>query len=194
MDGRVVVELGVKCRDELLALSGGHDVSADGGQHFRIAVHLIYMWRANEGHRHVFPSKTFLRKEAAKLSAVGIAAHVDVHRGETVARFAVFRLGEKDEAGASAKDGQSVLDGLADGLHQLQVVEKLGLRRRFAARNNQGVFRLLPIGGLAHLKRLYVKALKHLLVFQESSLQSQYCYFHCAGNLRLVPFTFRVQP
>lgn len=59
--------------------------------------------------------------KTAKLASVGIAPHTDSHSGKMQGR-------QQDKTGTSAEDGQSVCDGMTDGLEELKVMKQFGLR------------------------------------------------------------------
>ena len=109
--------------------------------------------------------------EATQLSSIGVAARADIHRGEAWELLAIHLLGQQDQSGTGAEDGQSASNGFADGLEQLQVVEQLQHRRRLATRDDQAVLGLVPVGELAHLKTFSAQLLEHSLVLDECSLQ-----------------------
>ena len=62
-------------------------------------------------------------------------------------------------------------DELFEAAKQLQVMEQLQHRRRFATRDDQAVLGLVPVGELAHLKTFSAQLLEHSLVLDECSLQ-----------------------
>lgn len=84
MHPRVVVQFGMEGCDQLIALPCCHDVPIHFGKHLARARYIIYIGGADEGHRDVCTDLLhWLRgEETAKLAAVGIAAHIDVHRAE----------------------------------------------------------------------------------------------------------------
>ncbi len=58
--------------------------------------------------------------EAAELTTVGVALHIDGHRVEVHRR-------QEDQACASAEDWQTCEDVFADRLEQTELAEELGL-------------------------------------------------------------------
>jgi hypothetical protein len=101
--------------------------------------------------------------ETAQLTTVGITTHLDVHRAQTT-------FGEQDHAGTGAEDGQAVENGLADRGEEPEFVEEAHLDGTLSARENEAVFRLLPVFQLAQLESLDSKALEHLFMFDKGPL------------------------
>lgn len=168
----VGVELGMEGGDELVALAGSCYMTVDDGQRLGICRHAVDVGGADEGHGDGADTCHLrLCVETAELAAIGVAAHVGVHGGQSLARLSVLAAGQEDEAGAGAEDGQTATDGLADGQHQVKVAQELRLCGALAAGNDEGVLGLLPVAQLPHLKRLYAKAREHLRVFGKRALQ-----------------------
>ena len=85
--------------------------------------------------------------ETAQLTTVGITTHLDVHRAQTT-------FGEQDHAGTGAEDGHTVENGLADWGEESEFVEEAHLDGALTTRENEAVFRLLPVFQLAQLESL----------------------------------------
>ena len=173
MDTSVLVELGMEGRNELIALTGGHDMSIDLSKDLDTGrENPIDIRGTDEGHGNVFADALdwCLRVKAAQLASVGIALHVDVHRAQVQGR-------QEYQAGAGAEDGQAVDDCLADGLEESQFAKQFALCGRFATRDDQSAPSLrgtrvesLPIIELTNLDSLYTQAVEHLLVLDKCSL------------------------
>ena len=166
MEAGIVVELGVESGGELIALAGGNDMSIDsceglavvGGDRLDIGC-------TDESHGHIGADVCDRANgvETAQLTTVGITTHLDVHRAQTT-------FGEQDHAGTGAEYGQAVEDGLADWGEESEFVEEAHLDGTLSARENEAVFRLLPVFQLAQLESLDSKALEHLFMFDKGPL------------------------
>ena len=148
-------------------------MAIDGGQDAHVVLHAFYIGRTDERGRETGAHLRHVEGgvEATQLSSIGVAARADIHRGEAWELLAIHLLGQQDQSGTGTEDGQSAGNGFADGLEQLQVMEQLQHRRRFATRDNQTVLGLVPVGELAHLKTFSAQLLEHSLVLDECSLQ-----------------------
>lgn len=168
----VIVQLRMKGRNELVALSCGNDVSVDDGQRLGITVYLFDIWRADESHRNLtYALELSLCSEASELSPIGIAAHVDIHCRYPVEILAFHALCKQYETGTRTEDRQSVLNSFPYRTKQLKVLEQLQLRCRLSAGNYQSVFGLVPVRELPHLEAFRAKPLKHSLVLDERPLK-----------------------
>ena len=129
--------------------------------------------RTDEGHGQMFADarNVTCRIETSQLSSVGIAAHVNVHRAESLTGLSIFLFGQQDESGASAKYGQTLENGLTDRVEESQTTQQADLGGRFATRNDERILRLLPVAQLAHLESFHTQFLQHLFVLNECPLQ-----------------------
>ena len=81
----VVVELRMESGGQLITLTGGHDMTIDGGQDFYlVAQHALDIGSTDKGHGNIganaFDGAHGM--ETAQLAPVGTAAHFDVHRAQ----------------------------------------------------------------------------------------------------------------
>lgn len=166
MEAGIVVELGVESGGELIALAGGNDMSIDSCEGLAVVGgDCLDIGCTDEGHGHIGADVCDRANsvETAQLTTVGITTHLDVHRAQTT-------FGEQDHAGTGAEDGHTVEDGLADRDEESEFVEEAHLDGTLSARENEAVFRLLPVFQLAQLESLDSKALEHLFMFDKGPL------------------------
>ena len=166
MEAGIVVEFGVESGGELIALAGGNDMSIDSSEGLAVVVgDRLDIGCTDEGHGHIGADVCDRANsvETAQLTTVGITTHLDVHRAQTT-------FGEQDHAGTGAEYGHTVEDGLADRDEESEFVEEAHLDGTLSARENEAVFRLLPVFQLAQLESLDSKALEHLFMFDKGPL------------------------
>ena len=166
MEAGIVVEFGVESGGELIALAGGNDVAINGGKCLAIVGgDRLDVRGTDEGHGYLLTNASdgACGVKTAQLTTVGITTHLDVHRAQTT-------FGEQDHAGTGAEDGHAVEDGLADRDEESEFVEEAHLDGTLSARDNEAVFRLLPVFQLAQLESLDSKALEHLFMFDKGPL------------------------
>ena len=166
MEAGIVVELGMESGSELVALACGNDVAINGGKCLAIVGgDRLDIGCTDESHGHIGADVCDRANsvETAQLTTVGITTHLDVHRAQTT-------FGEQDHAGTGAEDGHTVEDGLADRDEESEFVEEAHLDGTLSARENEAVFRLLPVFQLAQLESLDSKALEHLFMFDKGPL------------------------
>ena len=174
MEAGIVVEFGVESGGELIALAGGNDMSIDSSEGLAVVGgDCLDIGCTDEGHGHIGADVCDRANsvETAQLTTVGITTHLDVHRAQTT-------FGEQDHTGTGAEDGHTVEDGLADRDEESEFVEEAHLDGTLSARENEAVFRLLPVFQLAQLESLDSQALEHLLMFDKGPLQGEYCDSH----------------
>lgn len=84
MDAGISIEFRMEGGDELTALLGGNDMAIHLSQDLGLAIHLINIRSTDEGHRDMLTDSRdiLLCIETAKLAAIGIAPHVNVHCAE----------------------------------------------------------------------------------------------------------------
>ncbi len=98
MHAYVIIQFGMKSCHELIALTCCHNPAVDSGKGACIAIHLINVWRTDEGHRNVLPNFVYvgMSEETAQLSSVGIAANINIHSGYALTVFTLHTLCQKD--------------------------------------------------------------------------------------------------
>ena len=166
MEAGIVVELGMESGSELVALACGNDVVINGGKCLAVVGgDRLDIGCTDESHGHIGADVCDRANgvETAQLTTVGITTHLDVHRAQTT-------FGEQDHAGTGAEDGHTVENGLADWGEESEFVEEAHLDGTLSARENEAVFRLLPVFQLAQLESLDSKALEHLFMFDKGPL------------------------
>ena len=166
MEAGIVVELGVESGGELIALAGGNDMSIDSSEGLAVVGgDRLDIGCTDEGHGYLLTNASdgACGVKTAQLPTVGITTHLDVHRAQTT-------FGEQDHAGTGAEYGHTVENGLADWGEESEFVEEAHLDGTLSARENEAVFRLLPVFQLAQLESLDSKALEHLFMFDKGPL------------------------
>lgn len=122
----VVVQLRMKGRNELIALPGGDDMSADNGQSLSTAIHILYIGCTYERHGDLPHSIELSRCcKTSELSAVSVASDIDIHCRYSVEVLTFHLLCQQYQSGTRAEDRQSVLNGLAYRPKKFQVLEQL---------------------------------------------------------------------
>ena len=163
----------MKGRHQLSSLACSHHAPIYLCQHLHPIAHLIYIGGSDKGHGHavVNAPEWCLGAETAQLPSIGITAGINIHRAQMLAV-------EQYQSGARTESGQPFLNGLTHGVKELQVVEQPHHRGTLTTRDNQPVFRLLPVALLPHLETLHAQPRQHLPVFNEGPLKGQYRYSH----------------
>lgn len=167
-------QFGMESRSELVALPDSNDVAIHCGKDFdRGGKCAVNIRCTDESHGEILGNTRNLADcmEAAQLASVCIAANIDVHRAKSLSGLAILQLCQLDESCTSAKDGQPLQNGLADGAEKPQGIEQMGLSGRFAAGDDERILRLLPVLQLANLESLHAQRLQYLLVLYERPLQ-----------------------
>ena len=174
MEAGIVVELGMESGSELVALACGNDVAINGGKCLAVVGgDRLDIGCTDESHGYLLTNASdgACGVKTAQLTTVGITTYLDVHRVQTT-------FGEQDHTGTGAEDGHTVEDSLTDGGEETEFVEEAHLDGTLSARENEAVFRLLPVFQLAQLESLDSKALEHLFMFDKGPLQGEYCDSH----------------
>ena len=138
-----------------------------------VVLHAFYIGRTDERGRETGAHLRHVEGgvEATQLSSIGVAARADIHRGEAWVLLAIHLLGQQDQSGTGAEDGQSAGNGFADGLEQLGSWSNFSIVVDSPPGMTQAVLGLVPVGELAHLKTFSAQLLEHSLVLDECSLQ-----------------------
>ena len=173
MDGRVLIQLRVESRDQLVPLAGGDDVAVHFCQHLGLGADGGDVGGADEGHgdlAHAFHLGHGV--EAAQLPPVGVALGGQVHGGEA-GDAALHLVGQQDQARAGAVDGQTSPDLLLQRLEQVQVAQELAHHGALAAGQDEAVQGLFQIALLADLKPRGPQPIEHGLMLGKGPLQGQ---------------------
>ena len=110
MDGQITAQFRMKGRDQLIFLTGGHDLSVHRRQHLGIRRNRGDVRRPDKGHgdrADTFAYRLYVK--AAQLPPVGIAFDCNIHRAETAASAFHF-LGKKNQTRTGSEHRKPLLN------------------------------------------------------------------------------------
>ena len=139
MNSRVISQFGVEGCDELVALSGGDNMTIMDGQDFHVFTHLFYIWGADKGHGNTtYAFYVAFTTEAAELSTVGVAMDGDVHRTKML-------LVEHDKSGTGAEDGKTLQDGVTQRIEESFITNDAHHGGALTTGDDEPVLWLIPV-------------------------------------------------
>lgn len=135
MQARVAADFRVEREGQLILVAHGGDMAIRLGEDFDAGADLLDIGSADEvlTHRADVADIRF-GDEAAKLAAVGVAAHGDWQRFKAGALIIAQVLGQQDEAGTCREHGHALLDPRLDGREHAALHQELALDCALAAR------------------------------------------------------------
>lgn len=157
--------------DQLIALACSDDVPIHDREDFYLLSYLFYIGSTNEGHWHItYTLERANGMETAQLSAIGVAAHLDVHRTEM---FAI----QQDQSGTGAEYRHSFDYGLPYRFEQRLIADDAHHGCTLATRDDEFALTrrdigqiLLPILQIPDQDTFYIYLLEPLLMFSKGSL------------------------
>ena len=181
VDPPIRIQFRMKCRHELIPLTGGGDLSIHPRKNFNFRTDGLNERRTNERHGYI-PKRTerLLRMKTPKLASVRIPPGRQVHRREAwLKTFGIlYILRKKQKPCTRSENGHSRPDPIQKRPEKIQFMQQFPHDSTFTSGKDQTIKRLVQIPFLPDLETLHPQFLHSPFMLDERSLDCQNCRPH----------------